>query len=74
MPTRVAHYRASIDEDLHFDVLKEVGTDYQSWNLEKWQERAEFLDTTLHKQRREGKVHERVAVVNSDSLRLPPEQ
>jgi hypothetical protein len=74
MPTRIAHYRKSIDKDLHFDVMKAAGSDYTSWNLEKWQESAEFHDTALHKQRKEGKVHERVAVVNSDSLRLPPEQ
>jgi hypothetical protein len=74
MPTCIAHYRKSIDKDLHFDVMKAAGSDYQSWNLDKWQDRAEFHDTALHKQRRDGTVHERVDVVNSDSLRLPPEQ
>ena len=72
MPTRIAHYRKSIDKELHCDIMKAAGSDYTSWNLEKWQESAEFHDTALHKQRKDGKVHERVAIVNSDSLKLPP--
>jgi hypothetical protein len=34
MPTRIAHYRKSIDPELHFDIMKAAGSDYQSWNLE----------------------------------------